>query len=175
MGLEERITTAMISSHILTHSLLFAVLVNGYLLLVMVFTNPRVWGYSDYSDAIKAKVPPQTREEKRLAIIIAVPWMIFTFGFPLYSTYALKADLGGEISFWTALLNVLALVAAGTLGDLVVLDWLIVNRITPKYVIMPGTTRADYQDFSHHYRAHARAAKYLLLLSLIYAFVIWWT
>jgi hypothetical protein len=160
-------------THILTHCILFAALVNGYLLLVMVSTSPRVWGYSDYSDAIKAKVPPQTKEERRLAIIIAVPWMLFTFGFPLYSTYALKADLGGEIPFWTALLNVLALVAAGTLGDLVILDWLIVNKITPKFVIMPGTTRADYQDFSHHYRAHARATVYLLLFCLVYAAIVW--
>lgn len=163
----------MVWKHLLIHSLLFAALVNGYLLLVMVFTSPRVWAYSDYSDAIKAKVPPQTPEEKRLAMIIAVPWMLFTFGFPLYSTYALKSDLGGEISFWTAILNLLALVTAATLGDLVILDWLIVNKITPEFVIMPGTEKADYSDFSHHYRAHARSAVYLLILCFVYAGIVW--
>ena len=48
----------MILTHIVTHALFFAVIVNGYLLLMMLTTSPRVWGYSDYSEAIKAKVPP---------------------------------------------------------------------------------------------------------------------
>lgn len=47
----------MVPTHLLTHSLLFAVLANGYLLLMMVTNSPRVWGYSDYSEEIKAKVP----------------------------------------------------------------------------------------------------------------------
>jgi hypothetical protein len=163
----------MIWNHLLTHSLLFAFLVNGYLLLVMVSTSPRVWGYSDYSDEIKAKVPAQTREERRLATIIAIPWMLFAFGYPFYSTYLLKSDLGGEIPFWIAFLNVLALVTAATLGDLVILDWLIINKITPRFVIMPGTERADYQDFTHHYRAHARAAVFLVLICFVYASAVW--
>ncbi len=57
----------MVLTHILTHGLVFAFIVNGYLLLMMLTTSPRVWGYADYSEAIKLKVPPQTREEKRLA------------------------------------------------------------------------------------------------------------
>jgi hypothetical protein len=31
------------------------------------------------------------------------------FGFPVYSTFAFKAKLGGEISFATALLNVMVM------------------------------------------------------------------
>lgn len=67
-----------------------------------------------------------------------------------------------------------ALVSLATLGDLVILDWLIVNKITPKFVIIPGTEKADYQDFSHHYRAHARAAVVLVLLSIIFAGIVWY-
>ena len=112
----------MVLTHLVAHSLFFAIIVNGYLFLIMVSTSPRVWGYSDYSEAIKAKVPPQTRKEKRLALIIGLPWIIFTLGFPIYSTYILKSKLGGEIPFWTALLNVFVLVFLATLGDFVILD-----------------------------------------------------
>ena len=164
----------MVLTHLVAHGLLFAVIVNGYLLLVMVTTSPRVWGYSDYSEAIRAKVPPQTREERRLAMIIGIPWMIFTFGFPIFSTHILKSKLGGEMPFWTAFLNVFVLALLATLGDLVILDWLIVNTITPKFVIIPGTEKADYQDFSHHYRAHARAAVPLVLLCVIFAGIVWY-
>ena len=132
----------MVWTHLATHGLFFAVVVNGSLLVMMLTTSPRVWGYADYSEAIKAKVPPQTAKEKRLALIIGIPWMLFVFGFPLFSSYALKSSLGGEIPFWTAFLNVFVLVFLATAGDLVILDWLIVNKITPKFVMIPGTEKA---------------------------------
>lgn len=161
----------MVLAHLVAHSLFFATIVNGYLFLIMVSTSPRVWGYSDYSEAIKAKVPPQTKKEKRLALIIGLPWIIFTLGFPIYSTYILKSKLGGEIPFWTAFLNVFVLVFLATLGDLVILDWL---KITPEFVMIPGTEKEDYQDFSHHYKAHARAAVPLVLLCIILASIVWY-
>jgi len=164
----------MVLTHVATHGLLFAFVVNAYLLVMMLTTSPRVWGYTDYSDEIKTKVPPQTEKEKRLALIVGLPWMIFTFGFPIFSTYVLKSKLGGEIPFWTAFLNVFVLVFLATLGDLVVLDWLIVNKITPKFVIIPGTDEADYEDFSHHYKAHARAVGPLLVVCIIFAGVVWY-
>lgn len=160
--------------HIVTHSLLYAVIVNGYLLVLMVTTSARVWGYSDYSDLIKAKVAPQTAEERKMAIIVAIPWMIFALGFPLLSTYFLKSKLGGELGFWIAFLNVFSMIFLATLGDLVILDWLIVNTITPDFVIIPGTEKADYKDFSHHFRAHARAAIILVFLAILFAAIVWY-
>ena len=164
----------MVLTHLASHGLFYAVIVNGYLFLLMVSTSPRVWGYSDYSESIKAKVPPQTKKEKRLAIIVGLPWIIFTLGFPIYSTLILKSKLGGEIPFWTAFLNVFVLVCLAVLGDLVILDWLIVSTITPEFVIIPGTEKADYKDFSHHYKAHARAAVPLVLLCIIFAEIVWY-
>ena len=164
----------MVLTHALTHGLLFALVVNGYLLVMMLTTSPRVWGYADYSEAIKAKVPPQTREERRLALIVGLPWMVFTLGFPIFSSYVLKSRLGGELPFWTAFLNVFILVLLATVGDLVILDWLIVSTITPKFVIIPVTDKADYEDFSHHYKAHARAVVPLLVVCIIFAGVVWY-
>ncbi len=162
----------MLISHLLQHGMFFMVAATASLLLIMLATSPRVWGYTDYSEAIKAKVPPQTAQEKRLALIVGIPWLIFILGFPIFSTFALKSRLGGEIPFWTALLNVFVLVTLATLGDLLILDWLIVNTITPNFVIIPGTEKADYKDFSHHYQAHARAIIPLTLTCIIIAGVV---
>jgi hypothetical protein len=159
----------MVLSHIVTHGLFYAAAFNGYLLLMMVTTNPRVWGYADYSDEIKAKIPPQTKEEKRKAIVWGIPMMIFAIGFPIYSTYLLKSKLDDELSFWIAFINLLTMVFLAYLVDLVILDWLIVSKITPKFVIISGTEEADYKDFSHHYRAQLRAAPLLVLLCLVIA------
>jgi len=161
----------MVLTHILSHSLFYGVAVTAYLLVMMVSTSPRVWGYADCPQVVRSKVPPQTSAEKRLALIVALPWIVFTLGFPVYSTLLLKSKLAGEIPFWIALLNLLGLFMAATLGDLVILDWLIVSRITPEFVIIPGTSKEDYRDFSEHFRAHARAGVAMLLLALILASV----
>jgi hypothetical protein len=67
------------------------------------------------------------------------------------------------------------LVFLAVLGDLVLLDWLIVSKITPGFVIIPGTEEADYKDFSHHYRAHIRAAVPLILVCIVLAGILWFS
>jgi len=123
---------------------------------------------------VKHKVPPQTQREKLMAAVIGLPWFIFVLGFPIFSTYVLKSKLGNEIPFVTAFLNSLVLFLLATVGDLVILDWLIVSKITPKFVIIPGSERADYKDFSHHYKAHAKALAGLILVCLIIAGIVWY-
>ena len=165
------IVLTMLLNYSITQGLLFALLFNGYLLLMMVSFSPRIWGYSDYSEEIKAKVPPQTRQERRTAIILSIPFLILAFGLPIYSLWTLKGQLGGELPFVTAFTHLLVIFIIGTLGDLVVLDWLIVSKITPKFVIIPGTTEDDYKDFSHHYRGHIWAAIPILILCAIVAVI----
>lgn len=159
----------MALNHMLMSGLLFGAVSTVYLFLIMRIFPPRVWGYEDYSDAIKRKVPPQTKEEKTIASIISLPWFIFILAFPVWSTITLRAKLGGEIPFLTAFLNLLVLFVSATIGDLVILDWLIVSRITPKFVIIPGSTREDYRDFSHHYIGHAKALAIVIPILLLVA------
>jgi hypothetical protein len=56
-----------------------------------------------------------------------------------------------------------------SLVDLVFLDWLIISKITPRFVIIPGSDEADYKDFSHHYRGHGRAALIMTGLAFVFA------
>jgi len=159
----------MLLYYSIAQGLLFALLFNGYLLLIMVSFSPRIWGYSDYSEEIKTKVPPQTRQERRTAGIITIPFFIITLGMPVYSLWTLKAQLGGDIPFLTAFTHLLVIFMMGTLGDLVILDWLIVSRITPKFVMIPGTSEEDYKDFSHHYRGHLLACIPIMILCAVVA------
>ena len=50
--------------------------------------------------------------------------------------------------------------------------WIIVSKITPKFVIIPGTVKEDYKDFYHHYKAHAKATVPMILLCLIIAGIV---
>ena len=138
---DERIEI-MVANHIITHGLLYSILATGFLFLMMVTTSPRIWGYADYPQHIKDKVPPQTQREKMVAWVCFFPWMVFIFGYPIYSVLALKAKLGGEIAFGIAFLHLFVMFLLMTIGDLVLLDWLVISKITPKFVIIPGTERA---------------------------------
>jgi hypothetical protein len=162
----------MFFTHVILHGLFYAFIGTSYLFLFMITFSPRVWGYQDYPEVIKNKVPPQTRQERLLAGIVSVLWFIFTFGYPLVSTYMLKMQLGGEIPFELAFFNVFVLFVFFTFGDLVILDWLLISKITPRFVIIPGTEVEDYKDFSHHYKTHAIAMIPLILLCVIFASIV---
>lgn len=162
----------MILNHLLTHGLFYSIIATGYLLIMMITFSPRVWGYTDYSQKIKDKVEPQTEKEKRQALIVGTPWLIFAFTFPIFSTIILKNKLGDEISIFVSFLNLIVLFILATIGDLVILDWLIVSKITPKFVIIPGTEKADYKDFSHHFKGHAKAMIAIIPILLIVAIII---
>lgn len=159
---------------VIMYGLFYGLVVTGYLFLVMITFSPRVWGYKDYPEIVKQKVPAQTRKEKIVAAVIGLPWFVFVLGFPIYSTFALKAKLGGEISLTTAFLNVLVQFLFVTLGDLVFLDWIVISKITPKFVIIPGTVEEDYKDFSHHFKDHAKAAVPIIALCLMIAGIVRW-
>jgi hypothetical protein len=162
----------MALSYILTQGFLYFLIVDGYLFLLMISLNPRIWGYADYSIEIKKKIPPQTTKEKIVAAIVGIPWIIFTFGFPVYSSLQLKGLLGAEINYGVAFLNILVMVFLVNVGDVFILDWLIVNTITPKFVIIPGTVKEDYRDFSHHYKSHIRASIIQLIICVLLAGIV---
>jgi hypothetical protein len=162
----------MVLRQMMVHGLAFALVGNGYLLLMMVTMSPRIWGHHDYPEAVRAKVPPQTKREKVAGAIGGLPWILFVLGFPVFSTYAMKAALGGEIPFLIAFLNPLVLLQLFNLSEVLILDWLIVSRITPGFVIIPGSTAADYKDMSHHYRGHVRASAAMVLISLVIGAVV---
>jgi hypothetical protein len=162
----------MVFSHVIIHSLFYAVIGNGYLLALMYFFNPRIWGYADYPDRIKDKIPKQTRKELTIAGLVSIPWFLFILGFPIYSTYLLKTQQGNEIDFVLAFMNIFLMVGLFFLSDLIILDWFIISKWTPDFVIIEGSERSDYKDFSHHYRGHAKATIPLIIICLIIAAIV---
>lgn len=151
---------------------LYIVIGIGYLLILMVVFNPRIWGYQDYPERVKEKVPSQTRKERIIAGLVGLPWFFFIFAYPLVSTAFLEAELGGEVPFEIAFFNIFFMVFSFFLADLVILDWLIISKLTPKFVIIDGTAPEDYKDFSHHYKGHLFASIPLTIICVIFSAII---
>ncbi|PWI48104.1 hypothetical protein CEE45_08035 [Candidatus Heimdallarchaeota archaeon B3_Heim] len=162
----------MVFTAVIFNGLLYTLIGACYLLIFMVTFDPRIWGYQDYPERIKEKIPPQTRRERIMAGLVGIPWLFFILAYPLISTAFLETELGGEIPFEIAFLNMFFMVFLFFLVDLVVLDWLIISKITPKFVIIDGTTPEDYKDFSHHYKGHLIASIPLTLICVIFSAII---
>ncbi|MHA1969653.1 MAG: hypothetical protein ACW964_17875 [Candidatus Hodarchaeales archaeon] len=162
----------MVLEIIVFNGLFYTTISAGYLLIFMVTFNPRIWGYQDYPERIKEKVSPQTRRERSIGGLVGMPWLLFILAYPLFSTAFLETELGGEIPFEIAFFNMFFMVFLFFLVDLVVLDWLIISKITPKFVIIDGTTPEDYKNFSHHYKGHLIASIPLILICVLFSAII---
>ncbi|NHJ14911.1 MAG: hypothetical protein EAX95_14615 [Candidatus Thorarchaeota archaeon] len=159
--------------NILVHGSITALLLLAYLLPIMRFTSPRIWGFSDYPKEVTARVPPQTNQERRVAKVFFVPFIALMIGVPLISTLMLKASYSAPMPLLDAFLNAFGVLMFGNLADLFVLDLLIVGTITPSWVIIPGTEDMKdtaYKDFRKmHAKGHIYGTVFLAILSFIVA------
>ncbi|MBN2335474.1 hypothetical protein JXL21_07925 [Candidatus Bathyarchaeota archaeon] len=156
----------------LRQGLLYSVAMVAYLLVMMRTVDPRVWGYTDYPERVKRKVPPPTEEERRRRWLFAGPYLLFFPTYPVYSLLRLRAMLGGAISFMDGFMHLLLLAGLASLGDLVILDWLIISRITPRWVVIEGSDAADYKDFTHHYVGHVYASVVIVAVCAVVAYIV---
>jgi hypothetical protein len=156
----------------LRQGLIYGIVFTGYIFLLMITLSPRIWGYQDYPEIVKRKIPPQTRRERITAGIVGIPFILFAIINPVYSVLALKDRLGGVIPFTDAFVHLLIMMIFITIGDLVILDWLIISKITPGFVVIPGSEVEDYKDFSHHFRGHLWATIIMIILSAVVAVIV---
>lgn len=122
---------------------------------------------------ILAAVPPQTAAEKRQARVLAIPLLLIMVGGVLYSTYtfALQSAPGFGFLFLHSLILVLGI----SLFDLVIIDWLVLNTITPQWAVFPGTEGlAGYKDYGFHGRAHLKALPGLVIAAALMAGLVAW-
>lgn len=162
--------------NILFHGVIAAVLMVAYLLPIMRFLNPRIWAMSDYPKEITTRVEPQTKEERRIAILMGIPFLFLMLAYPLVSTLILETTYVGGIPLMDAFLNTFGVLMFANFADLVILDIIIVGTITPSWVIIPGTE--DMKDTAYkafrkeHSKSHLRGTIFMALLSLVIAFVV---
>lgn len=141
------------------------VLTAAFLLIVLVIglSKPRLFlNKEDFPADILAAVPAKTEAEKKQSILAVIPLMLILTAGTLYSTYTfyLQSNVGFLVLFLHALI-ILVMISA---GDLILMDWLILNTWTPKWVIFPGTEGfASYKDYGFHGRAHLKALPLLLI------------
>ena len=120
--------------------------------------NPRLWLHR-MPPEVRSKVADKTPAERKLFIGIALPFVLLLFVYPI--VYAIQQD----VNLLTCLGILLAFFASFALWDTLVLDILIFCKLTPRFVIIEGTTREDYSNMKYHLVSGAKG----LMMSAVFS------
>ena len=119
---------------------------SAYLLALLRF-NLRIF-LGHFPKQIREVVPPKSRREQRMSIVLALPIGIGFGGALFWRTATLETR-----SFWELFAYAFGVLFIFNLVDLVILDWLIVCWIKPPWVILPGTEQiAVPNPYIHHFK-----------------------
>jgi hypothetical protein len=136
--------------------------------------NPRLF-LQDYPEEIQAKVPPKTAREKRLSLVIGIPFMILLLIVPFISTLTLKNQQTEYAGLLALFLNAFGVIFIFNLFDLLILDWLVFCTLTPRFFVIPGTEgMAAYKDYGYHFRASLIGTLLSLIGGLLIAGIVFW-
>jgi hypothetical protein len=128
----------------LAFQLLIYYLVLSILLYGSLAINPRMWLHR-MPPAVVAKVPPKTAYEKKILLTTtAIPFLLLLLAYPVI--YVLRKE-GNWLSYFGILC---AFFLGFDLWDTLILDLLIFCKLTPRFIIIAGTNRADYADMRYH-------------------------
>jgi hypothetical protein len=144
-------------------------LIMGVLIFGSLWYNPRLW-LQDYPKAIQAKVPPLTPQEKQEQKLLMIPFLLAMIGIPFWSAY----QLGGEAPFLTVYLTAFLVTNIFNLFDAVVIDWLVLIVLKPKFALIPGTEDMAHllHDPEMHLSNYLRGIVFCAGFSLVIALVV---
>jgi hypothetical protein len=125
---------------------LLSAVASTYLLVLLRF-NPRVF-VGHYPKEIREIVPPKSEKEKRMSILLAL-----LIGAPFASVLLWRTATLGSHSFWELFAYAFGVLFIFNLVDLLILDWLIVCWVKPRWVIPPGTEHIVIRNpYLHHFK-----------------------
>ena len=123
----------------------------GIIILGSLYYNPRLW-LNDYPKEMQAKVPPLSPVENRQRWLVAGLFLAVLIGWLYFSTSQLRAHNGGAIPFVAAWLNGFLVFNIFNLFDALVIDYLILTLMKPKFAVLPGAEGMEY--LLHNWRLH---------------------
>jgi hypothetical protein len=134
------------------------------LLLAMLRQNPRLL-LQDYPKDVRAAVPAKTPAEKRASLYWSAAFLFVLLAFPIAAALASRAAHRNTLEIFLSASGVAFLF---NLADLLILDWLVVCTITPRFVLIPGTEgMAGYKDYGMHLRAFLIGTVFSAILGLL--------
>jgi uncharacterized MAPEG superfamily protein len=160
---------------IISHALLYGVILSAVLFtlaLALARLNPEIM-LKNYPPDIRAKHGPMSERSKRQRAVFAIVLIAIMVGIVIWSFQGVGANAERDISFMTAFIHFFVMFSVINLLDWLVLDWLIVVRIRPGFIILPGTEGlAGYGDYGFHFRGFLIGIVISSVISLLLSVIV---
>jgi hypothetical protein len=147
-------------NHLIIYNLAASILIYGSLAY-----NPRLWLHR-MPPEVRSKVNDKTPEERKLFKGVALPFVLLLFVYPI--AFVIRQD----VNLLACLSILLAFFASFALWDTLVLDLLIFCKLTPRFVIITGTTREDYSNMRYHIVSGAKGLAMSVVFSGMLALIL---
>jgi len=115
---------------------------------------------------VVAKVDGKTPKEKRMLAYLALPFLGWILIYPIIYVTQHQAD------FLVNFLTFCAFFAGFAAWDTLVLDLLIFCKLTPGFIIIPGTGREDYSNMKYHLVSGVKGILMSLFFSAVLAAIV---
>jgi hypothetical protein len=136
---------------VLRDGAVLSVVASTYLLVLLRFT-PRMF-LRHFPKQVRDIVPPRSDRERRMSILLGAPLGILFIGSVFASALRWRASVHRSLSFWELFAHVFGLFFLFNLVDLLILDWLIVCKFTPRWLIIPGTEHIVIpKEYLYHFK-----------------------
>lgn len=139
------------------------------MLFVIGLVNPEIM-LNDYPPDIRAKYGKISERAQRQKQVFAAVLVLLLFVTIVVSIAQLTREIGADPTFGEIFAMLFIMFMVFNLVDLVIIDWLLVVTIQPKFVILPETAgMAGYKDYVFHFRGFLIGIVICLIASLIIA------
>ena len=136
----------------------------------------------DYPEDIQkaSTLPAPSDEQKKKAKIFSVLFSLVIFGALI--VFGVLQYAGEKVPFPEILLFTFIIAMIWNVVDLVIMDWLIICKLTAKWVVIEGTEGCrGYKDYMYHFKGFLIGCVYSVILALIISgidylilrFVVW--
>jgi hypothetical protein len=151
---------------ILRDGAVLSLLGSTYLLVVLRF-NPRMF-LRHFPKEIQEIVPPKSEKEQRLSILLGL-----LIGVPFVSALFWRTATLGSHSFWELFAYAFGVLFIFNLADLLILDWLIVCWLEPRWVILAGTEHVVFpKQYLHHLKGFLMGTAGIVIVGLAIAAIL---
>ena len=159
---------------LLTHSLFYGVILSVLMTALILGTlawRPMMW-VNDAPADVRAAAGPMSAADRRAKRLGGALMLVIIAGVFGAALAALAETSGGTLTFADAAVSTFLIYMTFNVVDLVLIDWLLLVAIRPRFMVMPGTAGlAGYGDYGYHFRAFLKGTLLGVVLSLLIATV----
>lgn len=157
---------------IVNHGLLYGGLLSALLsimIVVSLWVNPEMWLH-DAPKEVQEKHGPMSAKARQQRAIFGIPFFAVVIGVPWWALYQLPNVTGQPYTFGTIFTTLIVMFMLFNLVDLVVIDWLIVERWRPSF-LRRGRLGAlmTKRYYLFHFTGFCKGSVGLTLVSLLIA------